>query len=517
MLATSSRYWGGEETKIRGVLALVFVFVVISASFAVGLSVAVNTSGNSVRSQIMVVHLSGSATEQGFQYGRQACDLIKENLAGFRSEVAANGMSLDDLISKALKLEPVQNKHMIEELRVMAAVVGVNYGELLAMNLFDSPVDTQDACTNFIAAGSATSDGQVIASKNRDASKPNVLLVVERGDDTNGFVAVGGAGEWGISFGLNDVGLCEGNNWMPVPAYDENGIGEMQLNRLVLEKCSSVDDAVAYVGSVPKHGGSTVMVADNEKAAFIETVSSIYTPDTVAYEVTDGAAVHTNHYLYEPFYSWALSGSFGYFWGPSVSRYDRGCELLAQNDGKLSADMLMTFARDLENFGNSKPKEIRAAHPEVPAKCWGWGWPGNSICNAATVSSGVFELNPAHPGLLSVMWTSIYNPAWCPYVPVHNALIQTAAMAIDGFAPYADGTMWSLAEKVRNCGKNEWGDLVPTFDSWEASWMLQTHANEACAGSMIESNQVDQACSYLAQKDIGISDQAYAMMLSLKK
>jgi predicted choloylglycine hydrolase len=498
------------------VLAFVFVFVMVSTSFAIGLSVVMNASGTSVKSQMKVVYLSGSATEQGVQYGHQAGDLIRENIAHFRSEVASEGLPFDVLVSEALMLEKAQSKQMIEGLKAMAAVTGVNYDDLLAMNMFDSSVGTQDACTIFIAAGSGTTDGQVIASKNRDASKPNVLLVVEPGEDTHGFVAVGGAGEWGISFGLNDIGLCEGNNWMPVPAYDPTGIGEMQLNRLVLEKCSSVDGAIDYVSSVPKHGGSTVMVADNEKGAFIETVSSIYTPDTVAYEVTDGASVHTNHYLYEPFHSWALSGSFGYFWGPSVARYDRGCELLSQNEGKLSADMLMTFARDLENFGNSKPKEIRAAHPEIPAKCWSWGWPGNSICNAATVSSGVFELDPEYPSLLSVMWTSIYNPAWCPYVPVHNALIQTAAMAIDGFAPYVDGTMWSLAEKVRNCGKNEWGDFVPTFESWEGPWMSQTSANEADAAAMIGAGQVDQACSYLAQKDIGIGNQAYTLMLSLK-
>ena len=507
---------GGEGTKILGVFAIIFVFVMVSASLAVGVSVVVNASDASSKGQIKLVHLSGSAAEQGIQYGHQAGDLIRENLAHFRGEVVARGMSVDVLVSEALTLEAAQSSQMIEELKAMAAVVGVDYGELLAMNLFDSSVDTQESCTIFVAAGSATVNGNVVASKNRDASKPNVLLVVEPSDDSHGFVAVGGAGEWGISFGLNDVGLCEGNNWMPVPAYDSTGVGEMELNRLVLEKCSSVDGAIDYVSNVPKHGGSTVMVADSEKAAFIETVSSIYTPDAVAYEVTDGAAVHTNHYLYEPFHSWVLDGSFGYFWGPSVARYDRGSELLSQNEGMLSADMLMTFTRDLENFGNSKPKEIREAHPEIPAKCWGWGWPGNSICNAATVSSGVFELDPEYPDLLSVMWTSIYNPAWCPYVPVHNALIQTAALAIDGFAPYVDGTMWCVAEKIRNCGKNEWGDFVPTFESWEVPWISQTQANEADAASMIGAGHVDQACSYLAEKDIGIGAEAYALMLSLK-
>ncbi|MGQ9588139.1 MAG: C45 family autoproteolytic acyltransferase/hydrolase, partial [Thermoplasmata archaeon] len=243
---------------------------------------------------------------------------------------------------------------------------GIDYLELLAMNLFYSTFDHSDGCTNLVAAGSGTMNGQTLASKNRDASKTNVLLIVEPSETTPGFVAVAGAGEWGISFGLNDVGLCEGNNWMPVPAYDSNGIGEMSLNRLVLEMCSSVDDAISYVDRVLKYGGSTVMVADSKKAAFIETVPTIFAPDTVAYVMANGAAVHTNHYVYEPFRSWALSGSFGYFWGLSVARYDRETELIEQLEGDLTADIVMSFTRDLEDFGNSKPQELKAAHPEIP-------------------------------------------------------------------------------------------------------------------------------------------------------
>ena len=341
-----------------------------------------------------VVLLSGTPEERGIAYGNAVGPMIWDNLNGFWEEARAKGMDKEAMAAQALSLSSSMPEHMITEIRAMAAASGVDFGELLAMNMFDSSVRSHDGCTILVAVGSGSVTGNTLASKTRDANCPNVLLVVEPIDERHGFIAVAGAGDWGISFGLNDAGLSDGNNWVPVPEFYEGGWEENPLNRYVLEMCSTVDEAIELVSTVDKYGGTSVMVADKDSAAFIEAVSSCYRTedgeDTVWQEITDGVAVHTNHYTLQPFFDWVVNDEFGYFWVPSVSRMDRAYELLSENDNMVTAQDLVSFTRDVDDYGNSQPWEIIEKHlDEMPWGTWGFGWPGFSICNIRTVAAGV--------------------------------------------------------------------------------------------------------------------------------
>ncbi len=509
-------------TRFKSVAVWASIAILIAAVPGIAMQVA---GAGSDQDSMLVVVLSGSPEERGFEYGRLASDQIKGNLALFWEDVDGSDLSPSSLLTKAEARENVLPDDMRDEIRGMASGAGVNYIDLLAMNLYGGDVGGMGGCTQFVAAGSGTVDGNVVASKNRDESGVNILMIMESTDESYGFIAVTEAGYWGVSFGLNEMSLCDGNNWMPIPsdAFWEGGYTELTSNRIVLERCGTVDEAIQLMDDLPKYGGSTLMVADRQEAAFIETVPSDGNgywknpeiPDIVAKKVTDNVSCHTNHYIYEPYYSMVINESFGTMWTPSIARYDNGLRLMAEADYVVSAELVISFCRDLEDFGNSHPNWIKDQHPEIPWECWEDGWPGFSICNARTVSSGVFEMSAEHPEMLSRMWTAIYNPCWCPYVPLHNGLVSEADLAGELLMPYRDGTAWLVSMRLRSVNENDWGCMVPTFEEWEEEARTEAESDEAYAIGLIDAGNAGEAAAYLTDNDCARALEAIVLMLDL--
>ena len=506
---------------MRGSVTSLAVCVAIALSLTV--FVPVGTEGDGALPTVdgmPVVVLSGTHEERGAAYGEAVGPMIRDNLGRFWDEARAKGMDRGAMAARALELSPSMPEHMVTEIRAMAAASGVDFGELLAMNMFGSSVRSHDGCTIVVAVGSGSESGNTMASKTRDANAPNVLLIVEPIDGKHGFMAVAGAGDWGISFGINDQGLADGNNWVPVPEYFEGGWDENPLNRYVLEMCADVDESIELVSTVDKYGGTSVMVADKDSAAFIEAVSSCYSfgdgEDTTWVEITDGVAVHTNHYILDPFFGWVVDDDFGYFWVASVSRMDRAYELLDGSGEVVSAQKLASFTRDVDNYGCAQPWEIIERHlDEMPWGTWGFGWPGYSICNIRTVAAGVFEIDPDHPETMSVMWTSVNCPGYTPYFPLHNGLMQRPTELAEALSAYVDGTVWKAASLLREGTFAAWIELAPVLNGWEAGAFEANAEAEDLAEQALASGDMDGAVSALFDSDTALGLEAYEFILEL--
>jgi len=467
-----------------------------------------------------VVFLSGTPAERGTTYGKTVGSMIKENIRQFWESAEGKSISKPELCARALANEGAMPLHMVEEIRAMADASGADYSSLLALNMFGSSVRGHDGCTIFAAVKSGSESGNTVASKNRDANMPNILMVVEAFEGRHGFVAVTGPGEWGVSFGLNDAGLCDGNNWMPVPEFYEGGLDELPLNRLVLEYCVSVDEAIEYVVGVKKYGGTTVMVADKDSAAFIEAVSSCYSTedgmDTVWEKIEDGVGVHTNHYALPPFRDWVVNDEFGYFWVPSVARMDRAYELLSQNNDCVSAQDVISFTRDVDDYGNSQPWEIIEQHlDEMPWGTWGFGWPGFAICNTRTVSAGVFEIDGNSPTLMSAMWVAINNPGYTPYFPLHNGLLLRSTDIVDSLSVYVEGIVAKAASQLRAGCFDTWIALAPVLTEWESGAVERNADAEVAAEQLLGEGDTDGAVSVLLESDTALGMDAYEFILEL--
>jgi len=492
-------------------ICAVLVFAVLAIS-AMAVPIMAKNGDGPGKADSLVLYLSGTPREMGVQYGSIAKDAISENMADFWKWTAAKGLVKDDLVDSALQNAKNLPPAVVEELKGMAQTSGVSYGELLAFNQYGDDEYEQRACTNFVAAGSATEDGRAISSKNRDLNNIQVLFFVEP-EVGYKYIGMMSAGAVGISQGINEMGVAIGHTWMPVPEFYEEGYTPFILNQMVMEQCADAGEAVAFLESAPKGEGATFTLSDPNVAAIVETVPSVLnTPDAVSEIITDGASVHTNHYVFEPFYSWVLNDGFGYMWTVSYARYDRGLELLAENS-VLDAAKVMSFTRDLENWGCGSPEEVIEVHPEVPDDVWSNGWPGFSICNARTVSACVFQGDIGNPEELSVMWMAPNNPAWCPYIPLHNGMLNELTLSGEMLADYVDGTAWKTSAQMRSLG--DWGDLIPVFEAWEADKAVENAATETTARALLAVGDVEAACLLLTEGDGAIAQDAMALMEGL--
>ncbi len=506
--------WRGKMNKYR-ISAMLAVFVMALAALSVPMAAKQDGGGQPGSGDTITLYLSGTPREMGLQYGKYAGDAIAANVDATWAWAVSEGMDVDEMIATAVAAEQHMTDSMIEQLQGIAETSGVSYQDLLVLNVYDDGGSEQKACTNFAAAGSGTFDGQALSSKNRDLNNIQVLLVVEPMDGYK-FFGMMSAGALGIAQGINEKGLAIGHTWMPVPEYDESGLPPFIVNQLVMEDCADVPEAIAYIDAAVKREGATYGISDSAVAAFVESVPTMYATvfgNDIAVElIEDGVSAHTNHYMFEPFHTAVIEDEFGYMWTPSYARYDHAIELIAENP-VVDVAKIQEFTRDLENWGVGSFDEIRDAHPEVPEECWSAGWPGYSICNARTVSATVFTTDVEYPEYLSVMWMAINNPAWAPYVPVHNGMLQEPERPSDAFEMYIDGRAWALSMQMRSLG--DWGDMIPTFEAWESEWFAETAAAEDFAGKMLDAGKVDKAVDAIADNDCGIATEAIELMISL--
>lgn len=489
------------------------IAVMVVMMMAAAIPVMAKGVGNASKSDQTVLYLSGTPREMGLQYGTMAKNAISQNMAAFWGWVETQGMSKDALIAESLADEDTLPASVVEELKGMSKTSGIPYGELVAFNKHGDDDLDQHACTCFIAAGDSTTDGRAISSKNRDLNNIQVMLLVDP-DDGFSYVGMMSAGALGISQGVNEKGVAIGHTWMPVPEYYEEGYSPFLVNQIVMERCADLQSAVSLIGELPKSEGATFVVSDPYEAAFVETVPSVInSPDTVAEVLADGVGVHTNHYVMEPFYSWVIEDGFGYMWTVSYARYDRGLALLAENQ-VVDAVKVMEFTRDLENWGCGSPTEVIEAHPEVPDDCWSNGWPGFSICNARTVSASVFQCDDEYPEHLSTMWMAINNPAYSPYLPVHNGILSELPLAGDLYSDYVDGSAWAASSQLK--GTADWGELIPVFEAWEADKRLVTAEAEETARAFLLAGDPSSAGLTLTESDGQIAQEGMDLMLDLR-
>ena len=378
---------------------------------------------------LVIVELKGTHREMGRQYGTALSEAIRANVDLFLETAERMGMSKKGLLQKTSERSMPQS--MVDMLKGMSETSGVKYSELLAFNEFAPGLD-RGACTCFVARPDATAGGNPLSYKTSDCHYGQQVLLIVTPDVGYSYMVVAFAGGIGNSEeGMNEHGLSLGFNWLPIPKGSEyeEGLNTWELQIMILEQCKTVREAIELVKGEKKQIGGNIMVSGKDEAAFIEIAPSTYTPDC-AYKIIDsGFDAHTNHWLYEPFFSWVLDPSLepsgdwadAYMWTPSIFRYDRAMELGEMHCGDLTPSHLMSFTRDLENWGMC-PAEVWELYPEW-ADVMMPGFPGNSICNVQTTSAAVFEIDVENPTLLSTMWMVQNNPCFTPFVPLHTAIL----------------------------------------------------------------------------------------------
>jgi len=417
---------------------------------------------------LQTLYLTGTPREMGLKHGQVLSDAIKENLNLFWKSVARKGVSKKKLLTQTLERERFLSPDAVEELSAMAQGASVNYLELVAMNNFAEEF-TEDACTSGIAAGTGTLTGQAIGHKNRDWSGTQVLIIYDpRPDYPYRFAAVTNAGSDGIAYGINEVGLGEGNLLLygPSSSQDPNSVGNLMMNRIILESCASVDEAIACVDATNRQSPSCFMVVDANKAAYIEAIpSNLPPPGTLVNIVENGVAAHTNHYIYEPFRTT--------YWGSasasSRTRYDRMNTLMTTNSGQITVQLMIGFSRD--HTGTY------------------------TIDNGGTVSAGIMTPDETYPSTFSTMWTSMYRPGYAIYVPLHNAILQQPTLASTLLESYTNGTAYSTAQSLTKYTGSDWNTLKTMFATVENDIIANNDFNEDLVADSLQKGASSEDCT----------------------
>ena len=378
----------------------------------------------------------GGPFERGSSLGSAAREAVRSNVNEFWKLADSQGLGRNLVLSKYRC--DIQEIDAREYLKGLAHSSEVPLSDLMAFNVL-RPLLSPDECTVLIAMKDSTSTGMTTMLKNSDKvgseklvgnnfyrNKEINIVVVEKPDNGNKFVAVAAAGEISIKMGINDKGVATGSNISRTIELREKkvDIGQVRaldrgwLMREGIIRGSTAEDASKFVTSElmksPMSTPGNIEFVDAGAAMLIEG-----SYDRMAVQkVTSGVAARSNrfvllHDLNDP---------------EDVSSYvrlTRANQLLRQNKGKINPDKMIEFSQDHENG------------------------PGlNSICrhdadfkSETSLAAAVMEINTSTPAK-SKFYVTLGKPcnSW-PSAKAHTVIgLDDAPGSVP--AGFVNGTTW---------------------------------------------------------------------------
>jgi hypothetical protein len=233
-----------------------------------------------------VLNLTGTWREMGRQYG----GLVREDLCQFYQEitedVAARGIDKKEQLEDAKEFAGSLNVNLRELLKGISETSGLSEDEVLLLNagmlnLADvvlGPV-APSACSGLAVWGNYTPDGSMVFGRNWDIDRESMKqymkylsVVVFNPDSGNSFANVHPLGNVYLETGMNNKGLfLELNNGV----YSDTNIFEDRENSVstlvsVLNQCSTIEEAAAYLAAVPADMAYIIQIADSKECVSVE-------------------------------------------------------------------------------------------------------------------------------------------------------------------------------------------------------------------------------------------------------
>lgn len=218
------------------------------------------------------ITLKGTAHERGVQQGQAFGNLMLELFAQCRiwlgnmpnEEVAR---IRDTMVNSLRSLCP----EMVEELEGIAEGAGMPFDDVCIFN-FVSAIGALTGCTNVITL--KTGEGPILA-KTSDIGSDYAYYCVQSVEPEQGYsyFAISWVGCLWAEVGINSAGLATGQGSAPtMPGQDGEGIPTLEYPRPILERCSSVAEAVQFCQSTPMAGkGLNIALVDaTGQAAVVE-------------------------------------------------------------------------------------------------------------------------------------------------------------------------------------------------------------------------------------------------------
>ena len=286
---------------------------------------------------VRVLTLYGTPEEMGRAHGT----LLRDDVRWVVETVVRGTVASDDARREAfLARVDVMERHLKDawrrELRALADAAGVDYRELVALQLFGD-VERAPMCSSFAVFGRATATGECVVGRNFDywyeevARRASIILDYHPKDGRR-FVTLSWAGVingWTL---MNDAGIVAANNTAySAGANSLEGISTCFMLRKVAEEAATVDEGAIIVERGPRACSTNLIIAGGNPPA--AAVAEYDHERIVVRRAKDGFILATNSFL-------ELGETAAE--EPTYGRYGVMNGLIRENYGKI--DRTMNFA-----------------------------------------------------------------------------------------------------------------------------------------------------------------------------
>lgn len=230
--------------------------------------------------------LEGSNETMGVQYG-QILKMTGLQLPPPRPEYLELAKACQVLLEK-------HAPELMIELDSLITASGIDYDTLLTLTLTSPLQRDTPSCSVVAILPERTKEHRILVGRNYDffydTSKPSATTYFTYPE--NAFASIGNSDMWvGRADGLNEMGLFIGSSVTFLPVV-KPGLAFWFIVRLVLERCATVDEAVALLDELPHGTSFNYLLADKSgKALAIEA-----TPDKLYIrEPNNGVVAIANH------------------------------------------------------------------------------------------------------------------------------------------------------------------------------------------------------------------------------
>ena len=239
------------------------------------------------RGHIKVVWLRGSPYEMGLQHAELLHDQLIEGRQYVEDDVMFSTMlNYAQLKGLDVVAEDSSYQATVDECQglsdgtrgqwTLRECLLLNYGDVLTDVLAMDGI----GCSQFVARGAATADGELIHGRNLDWSEidfiaQNPVIFVREPEDGIPWVAVGFPANMSPYTGMNLAGIAVSSNEVSSPLDSElarEGRSHVQMVREILRTCATFEEAEAFLAAQEHASAETLVVSDGVggKAAAFE-------------------------------------------------------------------------------------------------------------------------------------------------------------------------------------------------------------------------------------------------------
>ena len=245
-----------------------------------------------------IVQLHGTPQEMGQQHGQQLSDSIHRLFDKYLLVFVGSGFQRVLALSAANLFEDQLRPEHREELHALAGTIQIDERETMLGQCF-LDITQMSACSTITLPATASPDHVARFGRNLDfqslniADKYTTVFVVHPDDGRYTYAAIGWPGMIGVLSGMNQYGLCLANMEVPRGIRLPTAMPYTLLYRTVLERCRTVQQAIALLQKTPVQSANNLMLMDASGTRAVAELTP--TGVHVRWGSDDSALISTNH------------------------------------------------------------------------------------------------------------------------------------------------------------------------------------------------------------------------------